>query len=234
MIDAKTGKILFAPQVNARKTNMMYPFELLTRILCDIRPERPVDAAYLYCQTRENQESVFQAAQFLLRHSFVHEIWILDTTAKGGYPGFLNWKKQMVEMGMDRNRIVGVTDPETSGLHTRIESEAIIRFAKIRNCGSLYVVAPPFHQLRAFMTAVTLALEEFPELRIYSFPGSALSWQAEVTHSQGKLKAERCRLIHEELLRIAAYQDKGDLAQFDPVLRYLNQRDEGAKKRKNG
>ncbi|MFH2067017.1 MAG: hypothetical protein ABIK15_17590 [Pseudomonadota bacterium] len=144
----------------------MKKIERLTRILCDIRPERPVDTAYLYCRTREDQESVFQAARFLLHNSFAHEIWI-----------------------------------------------------------------PP---LRAFMTAVTLALEEFPELRIYSFPGSALSWQAEVTHSQGKLKADRRSLIHEELLRIAVYQDKGDLALFDPVLQYLNQRDEGAKKRKNG
>ncbi|RJP82052.1 MAG: YdcF family protein [Desulfobacteraceae bacterium] len=212
----------------------MKKIELLTRILCDIRPERPVDAAYLYCQTRENQESVFQAARVLLRHSFAQEIWILNTTEKGGYPGFSDWQRQLLDMGLDRNRIVGVTDPETSGLHTRIESQALIRFAKKRGCRSLYVVAPPFHQLRAFMTAVTLALEEFPELRIYSFPGSALSWQAEVTHSQGKLKADRRSLIHEELLRIAAYQDKGDLALFDPVLQYLNQRDECAKKRKNG
>jgi hypothetical protein len=58
----------------------------------------------------------------------------------------------------------------------------LIRFARRQGYGSLHVVAPPFHQLRAFMTAVTVARKEYPELLIYSYPGVALSWQAEVAH----------------------------------------------------
>lgn len=199
--------------------------ELLARILCDIRPDSPTNGAYLYCQTKENQQSVFQAARFLLKNSFTSQIWILHTNEKSGFPGFDNWKHQLQDIGVDENQIVGVTESETSSLHTLIESEALIRFAKQRDCTSLFVVAPPFQQLRAFMTAVSVAIKEFPELRIYSFPGSALPWQEEVFHSQGMLRASRSDLIHEEISRIKTYQNKGDLALFEPVLRYLNQRE---------
>jgi len=100
-----------------------------------------------------------------------------------------------------------------------------IRFARQHSYRSLFVVAPPFQQLRAFMTAVTVALREYPELLIYSYPGVAMSWQEEVIHSQGTLKAKRRDLIQEELERIEKYQSKGDLASPERVLSYLNKRE---------
>ena len=90
---------------------------------------------------------------------------------------------------------------------------------------SLLVTSPPFHQFRAFMTAVTAALNIYPELMIYSYPGSTLPWMETVTHSQGTLQAPRRQLIEDELMRIEAYQTKGDLARFESVLSYMNQRD---------
>ena len=122
-------------------------------------------------------------------------------------------------------QIEGVNNKETSMLNTLIESEALIRFAKQHGYRSLFVVAPPFHQLRALMTAVTVALREYPELLIYSYPSVAMPWQEEVVHSQGTLKAKRRDLIQEELERIEKYQGKGDLALFEQVLNYLNKRE---------
>ena len=75
------------------------------------------------------------------------------------------------------------------------------------------------------MTAVTVALREYPELLIYSYPGIAMSWQEEVIHSQGTLKAKRRDLIKEELERIEKYQGKGDLTTPEQVLGYLNKRE---------
>lgn len=99
------------------------------------------------------------------------------------------------------------------------------RFAKQHSYHTLFVVAPPFQQLRAFMTAVTVAFREYPELLIYSHPGVAMSWQEEVIHSQGTLRAKRRDLIQEELERIEKYQTKGDLASPEQVLGYLNKRE---------
>ena len=199
--------------------------ELLTRVLCDLQPENPTNGAYLYCQTKSNQQSIFQAAHFLLNNALTHRILILNTKAKSGYPGFTEWKQQLHQLGLSEDQIEGVLNKETSMLNTLIESEAIIRFARQHSYHSLFVVAPPFQQLRAFMTAVTVALREYPELLIYSYPGVAMSWQEEVIHSQGTLKAKRRDLIQEELERIEKYQSKGDLASSEQVLSYLNKRE---------
>jgi hypothetical protein len=198
--------------------------ELLTRTLCDLRPKASTNGAYLYCQTKGNQQSVFQAARFLLNNSFVSNILILQTKAKSGYPGFDEWNHQLQELGLPGRKIEGIKSEETAGINTLIESEALIRFAKQKGYCSLFVVSPPFHQLRAFMTAVTVAIREYPELLIYSYPGVTMPWQEEVAHSQGTLKAKRYGLIHEEFERINKYQNKGDLASYEQVLSYLNNR----------
>jgi hypothetical protein len=199
--------------------------ELPTRTLCDSSPKSVTDGAYLYCQTPDNQRSVFDAAQLLLNRSCTARVWFLHADAKSGYPGFAPWRSQLLERGIPEAQIEGVRIEDTPTLNTLIESEALIRFARRQGYGSLHVVAPPFHQLKAFMTAVTVALKEYPELLIYSSPGVALSWQAEVAHSQGRLRAKRRELIGVELERIERYQQKGDIASFGQVLVYLNARD---------
>jgi hypothetical protein len=134
----------------------------------------------------------------------------------------------MQETGIHREQIKGVEIGETTSINTLIESEALIQFALKHKYDSIAIVAPPFQQLRAFMTAVTVALRIYPQLRIYSYPAIAMPWQEEIIHSQGTLKAIPIELIHAELERIYTYQKKGDLSLFEPVLDYLNQRQKAA------
>ena len=75
------------------------------------------------------------------------------------------------------------------------------------------------------MTAVTVALRHYPEIRLYSYNGLALSWMDTVVHSQGTINGLRKDLIKGELERIKTYQQKGDLATETAVLDYLDQRD---------
>ncbi len=110
-------------------------------------------------------------------------------------------------------------------INTLVESRKMIRCVRDLGIQRLLVVAPPFQQLRAFMTAVTVALEWYPELKLYSSPGMALPWMDTVVHSQGTLQAPRRQLIKEELVRIETYQKKGDLARFKTVLNYIDERD---------
>lgn len=204
---------------------MYTTIELLTRILCDTRPDTTVDGAYLYCTTLDNQASVFQTARTLIEHSVTTRIYVLGTEAISGYPGVGQCRRRLGEFGLAPGQIQGVPAERTVSLNTLIESEALIRYANARQLGSMVVVAPPFHQLRAFMTAVTVTLKLYPQLCLYSFPGATLTWMEAVAHSQGTLQAPRRQLIQEELIRIDTYQKKGDLARFEDVLDYLNQRD---------
>jgi hypothetical protein len=198
--------------------------ELLTRTLCDIQPSSPTNGAYLYCQTVSNHESTFQSATSLLNSLLISKIFILQIEAKSGYTGYDNWKHQLNLFGIAEDQIEGV-NLKSAMLNTLTESEALVQFAKQRSHSSLFVIAPPFHQLRVFMTAVTVALNVYPKLKIYSFPGTAMPWNENVLHSQGVLKAKRRQLIQTELERITKYQNKGDLASTESVLNYLNNRD---------
>ena len=149
---------------NQNNNEMTSSTELIVRVLCDERPELPVNGAYLYCQTDGNQRSLFQTALFLIDNSFTSKILILQTEAKCGYPGFSQWKGQLLATGLTEEQIEGVEIIELPILHTLIESEALIHYARQEGLTSLLVVAPPFQQLRAFMTAVTVALRKYPEL----------------------------------------------------------------------
>lgn len=200
--------------------------ELITRILCDTRPDKPLDGAYLYCMTVENQESPFRAARRLIRHDITRRILILEADAMSGYPGAVQYRKGLEDAGLTAEQIGNVPAGGLSSINTLIESEAMVRFAKEKGLDDLIVVSSPFHQLRAFMTAVTVGLRIYPGLKIYSYPGAPLPWLETAVHSQGTLQTPRRQLIHEELARINTYQKKGDLARVETVLEYLNGRDQ--------
>lgn len=200
-------------------------FEITIRALCDVRPNETTDGVYLFGQTEDNQDSVFLGAQHLLNQALIRKIYISQTGAKSGYPGFETWRAQLLALQIEPKQLQGVEIEDTPTLNTLVEAQALIKFAKRQGLTSLYVMAAPFHQIRAFMTAITVALGEYPTLKIYSQPGAALPWHQEVSHSQGTLIAKRSDLIKGELERIETYQRKGDLAGPADVLNYINRRD---------
>ena len=204
---------------------MFYQAELLTRILCDTLPPVTADGAYLFGQTEDNQESVFLSAQELVSHALVRRILISDAQPKSGYPGGQAWRAALMGLGISSKMIEEVPVEPTPTLNTLNEAESLMRHAKIKNYGSIIVIAAPFHQERAFMTAVSVAIREYSEWCVYSYPGHALAWDDEVVHSQGTVLATRTGLISGEQERIDKYQKKGDLGSYSQVLAYLRKRD---------
>lgn len=197
--------------------------ELLHRIFCDPLPAT-ADAAYVFGQTPDNEVSVFQRAQALVACGQTEIILIPGTGPMSGYPGQDTWLQSMAAYVAVSAVQPVPTDP-TNSLNTLIEAQATVRYAKAQHYHSLLVVAAPFHQQRAVMTLITVALKEYPALKVYSAPGYPMDWQAEVTHSQGTVTGKRYELIRGELERIETYAAKGDLASRDIVLDYLRRRD---------
>jgi hypothetical protein len=199
--------------------------ELLIRTYGDVQPETPTDGVFLFGQTEDNETSVLEKSIELLQHSYTRRILIIDTPPISGHPGYDAWKQKLVKAHISEDSIVGVPLPETSIVHTLVEAEALLHFAKQQQYTSLHVSAAPFHQLRAFMTAITAAVKIYPQVRIYSQPGVALPWLEKVVHSQGKTVGTRAELIAGEVQRIEKYGEKGDLLSLQQVLAYLNERD---------
>ncbi|MFT2009966.1 YdcF family protein [Pontibacter sp. 13R65] len=201
--------------------------ELIIRTLCDTLPVAPLDGAFLYGQTPDNEDSVFATAHQVLTAEVAPRLLFANTPPMSGYNGFSSWKSKLTEQGIPEEKLVPVppVPRDTQILHTLIEARSVVALAKEQQFKSLLVIAATFQQVRAFMTAVTAALEIYPQLRIYSMPGKAMPWQEEVVHSQGKVSGTRSELIAGELERINAYHTKGDLASVQEVLDYLNRRD---------
>lgn len=198
--------------------------ELLTRVLCDTLPDIS-DGAFLSCQTKDNQESVLRAAQHILDDKKTRKILFMSTSAMCGYPGFDSWKHALNKFGVRDEYIEGIRDDSTPSLNTLIETEAMVRHAKLNRFESIIIISSPFQQIRSFMTAVTVVLREYHSLRVYSYPGIPLPWSNSALHSQGSLKKTRISLIKSELDRIEKYNIKGDLDSVEDVLGYLNSRD---------
>ncbi|MFD2513495.1 YdcF family protein [Pontibacter locisalis] len=201
--------------------------ELIIRTLCDTLPSKPADAVFLFGQTEDNQQSVFGTSVDLYRNRKVNKLLFLQTEAMSGYPGFEVWKKELVRLEVGEAIEPVLLSREREQLNTRIEAEAMVLHAREKEYQQIVVTASPFQQPRAFMAAVTAALEFYPSLKLYSSPGKVLDWNEEVKHSQGKVKGTRAGLIPGEMERIQKYNAKGDLAEVHTVLGYLSRREAG-------
>lgn len=197
--------------------------ELLHRIFSDPLPVAS-DAAYLFGQTPDNQGSVFQRAKQLVDNAQTRMLLIPGTGPMSGYPGQEFWLQRLM-LDVAPALLQPVPMGATDSLNSLIEAQGVVRYAKAQAFQSLLVVAAPFHQQRAVMTIITVALQEYPQLQVYSAPGVPMSWQTQVVHSQGQLQGRRHELIDSELERIDKYAAKGDLASREVVLAYLRQRD---------
>ena len=130
--------------------------ELLTRIICDIRPVSTSDAAYLFTQTQDNQDSVLRPASELLNNSLVRKILILKSKSKSGYPGFSPWKKSLNELGVSDDCIEGVHVDAVPALNTLVDAKAMVRFAKLTNYKSIFIVAARLEDLEEILDHVDL------------------------------------------------------------------------------
>lgn len=198
--------------------------ELLHRIFSDLLPASS-DAAYLFGQTPDNQGAVFQRARQLVDHAQTHTLLIPGTGPMSGYPGKDDWFQRLARLQIAPSLIQPVPIGATDSLNSLIEAQAVVRYAKTQGFQSLFVIAAPFHQQRAVMTIITVALQDYPQLQVYSAPGFPMNWQTVVVHSQGQLQGKRHELIYSELERIDQYGAKGDLASREVILEYLRQRD---------
>lgn len=200
-------------------------YTLTVYVLCDSMPPKSVepDFGYLFEQTISNQKSVLDAG-FLLWKAKKIKIGVLKHKKTPNFAGFETWRRELCSRGVRKEDVIAINSSENS-INTLNEAQALVRFAKDRRLGSIYITAAPFHQLRAFMTTISVAKKEFPKLRVYNAVGSRLNWSEYGVHSGGVLKGRRYEFLESEWERIMRYHKKGDLISLAEALAYLKKRD---------
>ena len=169
--------------------------KLACRVMGDSRPPH-ADAVYVVGEIDENQSPGLEAAIAAHRRYGCSVLFTgEDGTRCEGFSGGAAGRARLLSLAAGAVapgcvRLVPFP-PELDMIHTRVEAEALVRFAKAAGFRSVIVTAPPFHQLRAFATIVSVALEEYPTLQLWSWAGPAQPWGQEVRHSQGTTAGTR-------------------------------------------
>lgn len=195
---------------------------LLTMVLSDDGGPRPPLPMYLFGETSDNEASSFLRAS----NELIVErgVWISGGSDIAGYPGAPQWIEQLQLVGVPRSIIEVI--PLNGPPNTKTEADALVQYAVEQECKTFAIIAPPFHQLRCFLTVLgSMKTMGRMDLQVYNWVGASLDWQEPARHSQGSLKDVRENLIGHEFERIIRYTEKGDLATVDEALAYLRQRD---------
>ncbi len=135
------------------------------------------------------------------------------------------YRAAMIAAGIPAEAIEEVPMEPTEILHTGIEADRTVQFAKARGYERLLIVSVPFHQERAFISVVTAVSAGVPIAQGLQPSRRAAAWDEVVTHSQGKLRGTRAELIAEEQKRIETYTAQGFLLPRSAILEYLRTRD---------
>lgn len=187
-------------------------------------PLPSADMLYLVAQTEDNQDSVLD--QTLNWPGPIGFIGYRDTAEAFGYPGSDVWAQALVQRDRDPRNFRYIYDSLVAVggkqiVHTLSEMQAMVRFAKEEGMQNVVIVAPQFHLMRAFMSAVVATAVYYPQLRIHPRLGE-LDWNAPVRHSQGKVIGTPDELLVGEIARIFLYQGRGLLSTPEEALAHLD------------
>lgn len=197
-------------------------FELCVRVLLDQKPKSGAAVVYLVTNTRDNQRSVIDTAVQLWKQREVKRVWICDGTIDHGYPGFSDWRNSLVQQGIKTNSIEPMA--VSGNLNTLSEAKHLVKRADLENLENIFITSTPFHQLRSFITCVSIVIKSHSRLKIYNKTGTPLDWLRVVAHSQGSLTGSRSELIRTEYERIIKYYRQDDLLHPAEILKYLDER----------
>ncbi len=134
--------------------------ELIIRTLCDTLPTTQVDAVFMFGQTEDNQQSVFDSSVHLVRNDLAKKAMFIHSEAMSGYLGFASWQQELNKLGITNKQKEPVpVAAGTEQLNTHIEEESVIKLAKEKGFEKIMVKAATFQKTRAFMDVVTASLQ---------------------------------------------------------------------------
>ncbi len=166
-----------------------------------------------------------------LAHGYPHNGPVDDPI----YPDFGIWKKKLRVMGVFEENIFPIRSPYPKPgdekfpiSNTATETHLFVRLAKQMGWKAVYVVAHPIHILRAFTCAVSFAIRDYPELKIYAKAGyPAQSWGQAVLANQGIVTGTRLDgAMDAEYERLNTHWgNEYDHVMAEEVLEYVRRRD---------
>jgi len=181
-----------------------------------------VHGVYLFSETFDNYDSSFKAASQLMARDAAPEVFIIYGGGHGS-PGYANLYDEL-SVFVDKGRIMPINIDNPTGINTMSESIALVKFAYEEKRKLFYLVAPPFHMLRAFMTAASVAIRHGSEINFFAYPGAPQDLNKAVKHSQGRGPFPRWKWFELELESIKKYLEGKDIESIPKIIKYMQNR----------
>ena len=193
--------------------------EELYKLVMDDRQPSFAKGAYVFIETEDNWGSSFRAASELIKRDAATEVFSVYHKKLAGSPGYFKWKEKLERfVGFGRVRYIRLDN--LRGFNTLSESVALVEFAHENEINSFYLVAPPFHMLRTFMTAASVAIRNGSEINFFACPGAPQDLNQNVLHSQGKGPFPRWKWFELELKTISDYSEKNGIPLTPGLIKY--------------
>lgn len=215
-------------------------FKLMTVVMNDDAPKRPTEAAYLFGNTPEVEDSVLQSAARLIKNGETRQLVVLrlqpgyyegPDRRVASYADFAIWREKLLMLGVGDDPIIPIMSPpakmpgEQPPLsHTHTEAERFVETARRNRWDTVHVVASPYHVARCFTNIVSFVTKRQLPISVYAAPTVNQPWFGEALLQQGLSRGTRYDGIAGEWSRINRWHEKGDLISCREVLQYIEQR----------
>lgn len=203
-------------------------YELAHRVLRDALPLDGIcDMAYAFGEMPENSDTVFTTCAHLILEGYVPLLGISEQHGYGNPPHAYVWERILTHMGILDGCIVRIIAEVLDNPSTYSESISLVGAAQCNGWKKVFIIAEPFHQVRAFMTLVSEVIKVGANIAVYNATPDQSDWLGVVTHSNGRTCDTRAGMTAHELRRITRYYNdgKGNLLHPSQIIAYLNKRD---------
>ncbi len=204
--------------------------EVAIRILCDYCPRSVVDVGVVFGETAENDRVALEGSASLYQRRKILKVALtmFPGEKKGEFlmRGFDAWRKDLLTLGVLRRDVVAFGLSKDFPPCTDAEAIGFVDFAKKKGYRSTYIIAPPIHRIRAFISLVSATIKAGYDLRVYSYSTETQDWTREACFSFQTLpKGSRAKQLAYEFEKRRIYFEKGDHVSHRELLRYLDRRD---------
>lgn len=202
-------------------------FQLTTIICCDDDFEGKADVAVIFGETKINTGWLGEALTELWQSKMIWRIGVSAGYSLGEpiVASFEEIKEMLCAYDVIPETAI-VQFPLSKRLPPCTDAEAIglVDFAKEQGWKSVYLVAPPMHQFRAFYSLASAIIKAGSDLVVWNWVTRIREWNERIIHSQSAPEDKRLNLLAGELEKIERYFRKGDHVPAREVLDYIRAR----------
>lgn len=183
--------------------------------------------AFIYANTTDSEVSSFKRAIEMESAGTIRALGVSEGSLGFGYAGYDHSVAELRKLGW-RDRVPIVKLDVGGQVNTGSEAQRLAEHVRPFVEGEdIYIIAPPFHIVRAFFTTVTALMHNNLKVRAYAAQGTTLPWHERARHSLGVVEDTRVGLLKGELARLERYRPPnwGMMINADEMEAYLDWRD---------